>query len=66
MKRLLTISSMGGGGRSLFFCPFLKISLGTPYLKIFDITKLFNADTPMKKHQHIQFYPLSEHLEVWV
>ena len=33
----------------LVFCPLLKISLGNPYLKILDLTKLFIVDTPMKK-----------------
>ena len=43
----------GGGGLyappSLIFCPLLKISLGNPYLKILDLTKLFIADASMKK-----------------
>ena len=43
-----------GGGTvgpplSLVFPPVLKISLGNPYLKILDLTKLFIADAPMKK-----------------
>ena len=33
----------------LFFCPLLKISLGNPYLKILELTKLFIADAPIKK-----------------
>ena len=31
------------------FCPLFKISLGNPYLKILDPTKLFVTDAPMKK-----------------
>ena len=34
---------------ALVFCPILKISLLNPYLKIFDLTKLFVADARMKK-----------------
>ena len=52
----LTLQAMEGGRGvtvrpppSLFFCPLLKISLGNPYLKIIDLTKLFIADASMKK-----------------
>ena len=31
------------------FCPLLKISLGNPYLKIFELSKLFVTDVFMKK-----------------
>ena len=37
------------------FCPLLKISLGNPYLKILDLTKLYNADAPMKKKNSKKF-----------
>ena len=50
----------------LFFCPSLKIFLGNSYLKILDLSKLFVADTPIKKSQQLYFYPLSEHFEIWV
>ena len=40
------------------FCPLLKISLGNPYLKILDFTKLFISDAPMKKEgQKHSFIP---------
>ena len=42
-------SSYGGGGHSLVFCPLLKISLGNPYLKTLDLTKLFYCGWPYKK-----------------
>ena len=49
-----------GGGRCtplppLLLCPLLKISLGNPYLKILDLTKLFVADAPMKKKKEKKF-----------
>ena len=34
----------------LVFRPLLKISLGNPYLKILEPSKLFVADTPMKNN----------------
>ena len=46
------------------FCPFLKISLGDPCLKILDLTKLFAADATMQKIQK-KIYLLSEHFELW-
>ena len=50
----------------LGFYPLLKISLGNPYLKILDLSKLFIADAPVKKKSTFLFYPLSEHFEIWV
>ena len=61
---------MGGGGEdavrlppSLVFCPLLKIPLGNPYLKMFNLTKLFIADAPMKKKW---FYPSQSTYGIWV
>ena len=53
------------GGRrtpphTVFFFPLPKISLGNPFLKIFDISKLFVADANMRKKKKL-FYFLSEH-----
>ena len=36
----------------LVFCLLLKISLDNPYLNILDLSKLFVADTPMKKKHY--------------
>ena len=33
----------------MVFCPLLKISLGSLYLKILDLAKRFVADAPKKK-----------------
>ena len=46
---------------SLVFSPLLKISLGNPYLKILDLTKLI-ADAPIKKSVNL----ISDHFEIWV
>ena len=40
------------------FCPFLKISLGNPYLKILTISKLFVADAPKKRKKTLILPPL--------
>ena len=45
-------------------------ALSSKYLRathIFDLTKLFIADAPMKKkNQDFLLYPLSAHFEIWV
>ena len=47
-KKNRQIEKEAGSARRTLL-PLLKISLGNPYLKILDLTKLFIADAPMKK-----------------
>ena len=49
VKIPITINPKIHGGGLCGFCPLLKISVGNPYQKILDLSKLFVADTPMKE-----------------
>ena len=42
------------------FCPLLKMSLGNPYMKILDLSKLFvaNAHTKKTKYRNLVLLPL--------
>ena len=48
----------------LAFCPFPKISLGKPYLKISTLQKKFSGCPYEQKNKKNQFYPLSEHFNM--
>ena len=54
-----------GGGLvypAVVFYLLLKISLGNPYMKMFNLSKLFCCGCPSKYF----VYSLSEHFEIWV